>query len=658
MRADELSDAHHAIGCYLDSQFSQLDRFIDSPEFRRRGEAAAAMLHQANRLKQLRDASRCQQVARSQRQLEVLGRREQSELEARNRERQQYLQLAIDNLLRCLRLSDRHDILVYRLVALWLSEQQLEVTQALTVENEDPRHVSCHKWLPLIRQLATRLGWRDARPEFSRQLNAVLFDCGRRHPHHTLPELMALAHTRQHNSDSTGDGDRRVLAAQHLLNTLSQHSTQLSEHIEQLRALSTALIRLSNVNDGKTARGRVRTSREMTQVARQALGAWRVCVATLVPAASADGNYADGVVCVANYESEYRLMGGQSAPKRVVCVCSDGKRHVQLVKGEDDLRQDAVMQQVFSLVNHLLALKKRHASADLTIRTYQVAPLSLRSGVIEWCANTQPLSEFLLRAHPFYRPEDMKPREAYELLKKARDYSVQQRRLTYDKICARLQPVMRHFFFEKFCSSARQWYKACCSYASSAAAPSMVGYILGIGDRHVNNILLDNTTAQLVHIDFGIAFEMGRLLPTPETVPFRLSRDLVDGLGSAGVYGRFNHGCQQTMHVLRRHGAVIVTLVRVLLDDPLYEWRMTDEKARRRQCQDSAAGDRPAVSAEQSTPVVTKPTDTVLARLDEKLRGLELGQVMSCEAQVNYLVQQARDPDNLSQLYVGWQPYL
>lgn len=57
----------------------------------------------------------------------------------------------------------------------------------------------------------------------------------------------------------------------------------------------------------------------------------------------------------------------------------------------------------------------------------------------------------------------------------------------------------------------------------------MIGYILGIGDRHVNNILIDNSTGELIHIDLGIAFEQGKALPIPETVPFRLTRDIVDG---------------------------------------------------------------------------------------------------------------------------------
>lgn len=37
----------------------------------------------------------------------------------------------------------------------------------------------------------------------------------------------------------------------------------------------------------------------------------------------------------------------------------------------------------------------------------------------------------------------------------------------------------------------------------------------------------------------GIAFEQGRILPTPETVPFRLTRDVIDGMGVSGVEGTF-----------------------------------------------------------------------------------------------------------------------
>ena len=39
----------------------------------------------------------------------------------------------------------------------------------------------------------------------------------------------------------------------------------------------------------------------------------------------------------------------------------------------------------------------------------------------------------------------------------------------------------------------------------------------------------------MVHIDLGVAFEQGRFLSTPEVVPFRLTRDIVDGMGATGI---------------------------------------------------------------------------------------------------------------------------
>jgi phosphatidylinositol kinase/protein kinase (PI-3 family) len=40
-------------------------------------------------------------------------------------------------------------------------------------------------------------------------------------------------------------------------------------------------------------------------------------------------------------------------------------------------------------------------------------------------------------------------------------------------------------------------------FSYSVATSSMIGYILGIGDRHTVNILVDKSTAEVIHIDFG-----------------------------------------------------------------------------------------------------------------------------------------------------------
>jgi hypothetical protein len=51
------------------------------------------------------------------------------------------------------------------------------------------------------------------------------------------------------------------------------------------------------------------------------------------------------------------------------------------------------------------------------------------------------------------------------------------------------------------------WFAMRLNYTRSVATTSIVGHILGLGDRHPANILLDNGTGEVVHIDLGIAFD-------------------------------------------------------------------------------------------------------------------------------------------------------
>lgn len=76
----------------------------------------------------------------------------------------------------------------------------------------------------------------------------------------------------------------------------------------------------------------------------------------------------------------------------------------------------------------------------------------------------------------------------------------------FDEACGFFPPAMHHYFLELWQRPA-QWFEARTCYTRSTAAASMVGYIIGLGDRHGGNILLDNTSAEVVHIDLGIAFE-------------------------------------------------------------------------------------------------------------------------------------------------------
>lgn len=209
-----------------------------------------------------------------------------------------------------------------------------------------------------------------------------------------------------------------------------------------------------------------------------------------------------------------------------MCVCSDGKIRAQLVKGKDDLRQDAVMQQVFGIVNELLNQDSEFIERKLKLRTYKVTPLSMRSGILEWCTNSVPVGHYLVvegkgGAHARYRPSDWNNNKCRKLssvrfIRNKRIllfllvYTFQDhlkspketRYAIYKKICENIKPVFHYFLLEKF-PIPGVWFERRLAYTNSVATTSMVGYVLGLGDRHTQNILVDQQTAEVIHIDFG-----------------------------------------------------------------------------------------------------------------------------------------------------------
>jgi ataxia telangiectasia mutated family protein len=333
--------------------------------------------------------------------------------------------------------------------------------------------------------------------------------------------------------------------------------------------------------------------------------------------------------------------------------------------GNDDLRQDAIMEQVFEQVSDLLKDHRATRQRDLGIRTYKVIPLTANAGIIEFVKDTIPLNDYLIPAHGQYFPKDYKHDRCRRDIAAAEKLPLNQGRLqAYKTVTANFHPVMRFFFMERFLD-ADEWFRKRLNYTRSTAAVSILGHVLGLGDRHGHNILLDNSSGEVVHIDLGVAFEAGRVLPIPEVVPFRLTRDLVDGMGSTGVEGVFRRCCNFTLEALRRDQEAIMTILDVLRYDPLHSWSVSPLRLQKMQeHNDAAGGATSTASALQGQDMlvgdlagrrdVNEPTEadralTVVAK--------KLGKSLSVEATVNELIRQATDERNLAVLYCGWAAY-
>lgn len=64
----------------------------------------------------------------------------------------------------------------------------------------------------------------------------------------------------------------------------------------------------------------------------------------------------------------------------------------------------------------------------------------------------------------------------------------------------------------------------------------------------------------------------GKTLAIPEVVPFRLTRDIVDGFGISGCEGTFIRASTFALTVFREEEDTIITFLDVLKHDPLYNW--------------------------------------------------------------------------------------
>ncbi|KAG6332983.1 hypothetical protein ID866_6106 [Astraeus odoratus] len=367
----------------------------------------------------------------------------------------------------------------------------------------------------------------------------------------------------------------------------------------------------------------------------------------------------DNCIWISHYDATFHPAGGVNMPKINTCYGSNGQRFKQLFKGEgsDDLRQDAVMEQVFELVNILLRCDRETTRRDLKVRGYTVLPLAIQAGVIEFVGNTTPLQSWLRAGHNRYRPNDMDHNQAMAYLKQTREkYQENPAFLlkAFEEICERTKPVMRHYFTEKS-KIPITWFAMRLNYTRSVATTSIVGHILGLGDRHVSNILLDNGTGEVVHIDLGIAFDQGKLLRVPERVPFRMTRDMVDGMGYSGTQGVFQRCAEETLRVLREQSDVIMTVLEVFKHDPLHSWTASELKLKKIQESTNHLSTRLVPSGGppdfELKSGAEEAADRALSSVSRKL-----DKSLSVEYTVNELIAEARDKMNLATIYHGWSP--
>ncbi|CAF1500441.1 unnamed protein product, partial [Rotaria magnacalcarata] len=719
-------ESYLAMAHFSDNEYQRLNQLFHSPTFENKRSLITRNQIEYNKQEKLDPLGRYTKVLK--RSLDM----DKKEIDEQKKLQYSYLISTLSNYLICLKLfsnlskkqqtnqivptdiikknSVPEIMITSKCLSYWFANSNNEDVNKTLKKNL--LHIPTYFFLPFVYQMAARMALTNEKVSlpFHSVLLEYLSRCIIDHPHHVLPVIFALANahkdahiSQQSQATSSGtvkksntigliqlnnesNNDVRSRAAQYLLDQCAKVKPLL---VDQMRKLNDAYIEAAYWDvtptkadqQGKDNNGKNPSFPKQLRL-MHIKDLHEVAVPTITIPIAIDGIYKN-IETVKSFNAEYAMVGGVNAPKKILCHSSTGRQLSQLLKGKDDLRQDAVMQQLFTVVNRLLDKDDLTCHRSLNIRTYKVVPLTQKSGVLEWCDGTITFGDYLTKipdgAHSRYHSEDWAAMDCRRHIHKATNAGKDERKRAFIQTCSKLKPVFRYFFYEYY-NKPSVWHGKKQAYARSVASSSIVGYIVGLGDRHVQNILIDTQTAEFIHIDLGVAFDQGKMLPIPETIPFRLTRDVIDGLGICGTQGLFKKSCEITLELMRRYADTLITIIEVFLYDPLYQWQLSPQKALQLQQQfdktnDSVASSssrasgktsmQPASSSTSSSIVgesvttdTNKMAERLLLGLRQKLQGVERLNQMTIKAHVNMLIQEATSIDNLSQLFAGWQPYL
>lgn len=365
------------------------------------------------------------------------------------------------------------------------------------------------------------------------------------------------------------------------------------------------------------------------------------------------GTYKVGkpIIKIKNISTSMEVFASKQRPKRFYINGEDGIKYFYLLKGKEDLRLDERAMQFFSLINALI---------KSSIVTYFVMPLSPSAGIIQWINNSDTLSK-LIRDYRSSRgiPIDTEGRKVatysiphYDLLR-----PIQRLEVLKNAAEDTVDTVLADVLWIKS-TSTENWLKRISNFSSTSALMSVVGYILGLGDRHTSNIMIQRETGNVIHIDLGDCFEItkNRLL-FPELIPFRLTRFMVRALGPAGVNGLFKETAEQVMKIIRRRRENVMAVLEIFVHSPItmnktskLNTQQSEKKVSPNEVMSLEVSDNQAIEEEHA--LIT------ISRISDKLNGNDFeGSVdLDHQQQVAMLIKSATDPYNFSHLYRGWNP--
>ena len=277
-------------------------------------------------------------------------------------------------------------------------------------------------------------------------------------------------------------------------------------------------------------------------------------------------------VHIASLADKVNVMSSLMKPKRIRIHDSAGSSNYYLMKSKDEPRKDIRMMEIAMIVNHLFQKGggSLRGTDRCSLKRYAVLALSDDCAAIEWVPETVTLRNL---AEDCYALDGtgVSLNTVKGLLDKVKDNRITKMEMFDKHIFPAAPPVLHQWLIRSF-PTPHLWYQSRLRFTQSCALWSMCGHVVGLGDRHGENLLLCRDTGEIMHVDFAVMFDKGELLEVPERVRFRLTPNLVDAMGVTGPYGEFQAVSEASLSTLCTSKDVVLGILDTFTHDPLIEW--------------------------------------------------------------------------------------
>ena len=334
-------------------------------------------------------------------------------------------------------------------------------------------------------------------------------------------------------------------------------------------------------------------------------------------------------------EKNFTVLSSKEKPLKITFRCSDNSLRVFLIKREPkgDVRKESRTMDFINFALFLLQSASSTSKRNFNIDTYSIIPLTSRYSLIEWCENTATIRSIL---DPIYSEKKIMINLRQILQKYPPDNNGRCDIFPPQawNFVSKHPPVLDEYFFKQF-KNVDGWYQAQLNYTKSLAFWSALGYIIGLGDRHADNILLNLENGQLICIDFDCIFQKGKDLAVPEIVEFRLTKNIESGLGTFKCWGLFRFYFGMIAKVFKKHIEEILGTLDSFISDPLIEYNTPDSKTQKG--------------------IWKFNPEQVFRTIKDRM---EFSKYPSVENGVDFLIENSKDPECLKEMFIGWCPHL